>query len=114
MGNRLDLQALLQDVITEYNKAVEVTGTFNTYKIYFQPPETVKLSYPCIIYSRNLGETRFANNKPYTHRLRYTIIVIDKNPDSEILEKVAMLPMCVFDRHYTSDNLNHDVYNLYY
>jgi len=101
MGSRLNLQTLLEALL----------GTRN---VYFQPPETIKLSYPGIIYSRNSGETRFANNKPYAHQLRYNIMVIDKNPDSEILEKIASLPMCTFERHYTADNLNHDVYNLYY
>lgn len=104
MGSRLDLQALLETLFASSGDAF----------VYFQPPENVKLRYPCIIYSRDSGKTKFANNKPYTHQLRYAVTVIDKNPDSEIREKVAMLPMCAFERHYTSDNLNHDVYNLYY
>jgi hypothetical protein len=84
-------------------------------KVYFQPPENVKLIYPCIIYNRGVvGKTEFANNKPYTHRVRYDVIVIDKNPDSPLLDKIAMLPMCIFQRHYTVDNLNHDIYELYY
>ena len=82
--------------------------------VYFQPPETVKLSYPCIIYTRKSGDTRFANDKPYSIQIRYQVIVIDKNPDSEISDKLAEMPMCVYERHYTADNLNHDVYNLYY
>lgn len=41
-------------------------------------------------------------------------MVIDKNPDSIIADKVESLKMCSFDRHYTADNLNHFVYNLYY
>lgn len=101
MGSRLDLQTLLETLL----------GTRN---VYFQPPENVKLNYPCIIYSRNYSDTSFANNKPYQFQTKYQVLVIDKNPDSEILKKVAMLPMCIFNRHYTSDNLNHDVYNLYY
>lgn len=46
--------------------------------------------------------------------VRYELTVIDKNPDSDILDRVASLPMCAFERHYTADNLNHDVYNIYY
>lgn len=101
MGRRLDLQTLLETLL----------GTRN---VYFQPPETTKLGYPCIVYSRNSSKTTFADDRPYNHQMQYTIIVIDKNPDSEIPQKVAMLPMCIFERNYTSDNLNHDVYNLYY
>jgi hypothetical protein len=80
--------------------------------VYFQPPEDIQ--YPCIIYSRNLGVTKFADNQPYSHHIGYKVTVIDPNPDSEIPGKVSNLPMCIFDRHYTADNLNHDVYNLYY
>lgn len=101
MRGRLNLQTLLEELL----------GTGN---VYFQPPESFKLNYPCIIYRRNSGKTQFANNKPYTHRLEYTLTVIDKDPDSEIPGKVAMLPMCTFERHYIADNLNHDIYNIYY
>ncbi len=106
MGSRLELQALLQSIIgvREDNKP----------NVYFQPPETVKMNYPCIVYSRNLASTKFADNMAYLRKIRYQILVIDKNPDSVIPEKIAMLPMCLFDRHYASDNLNHDAYNLYY
>jgi hypothetical protein len=101
MDSRLDLQALLEIV----------TGSEN---VYFQPPESVKLKYPCIIYSRNAAVTNFANDMPYKYRTRYRVAVIDRNPDSTILAKVAELPLCAFERHFTADNLNHDIYNIYY
>lgn len=82
--------------------------------VYFQPPESVKLLYPCIIYNRSSGDTQFADNNPYVFQKRYQVMVIDPDPDSEILEKVASMPMCVMDRHYTANNLNHDVFNLYF
>lgn len=101
MASRVQLQTLLEALIDSSN-------------VYFQPPETVKLSYPCIIYSRSLNKTKFANDEPYNHQVGYTVTVVDKNPDSSLPDKIKSLPMCIFDRHYTSDNLNHDVYNLYY
>lgn len=82
--------------------------------VYFQPPESVKLEYPCIIYKRSSGDTQFADNKPYTFTHRYQVMIIDRDPNSPIIEKVSMLPMCVMDRHYTADNLNHDLFNLYF
>lgn len=48
------------------------------------------------------------------HKKRYQVTVVDKNPDSVIHEKVLKLPLCKFDRHYNKDNLNHDVYTLYF
>ncbi len=44
----------------------------------------------------------------------YQVIVIDKNPDSDYVKKVSLLPMCSFDRHYVADNLNHDAFTLYF
>ena len=101
MGSRLQLQIILEDLLGSRN-------------VYFQPPETISMTYPCIVYSRDADKTNFANDKSYSHRFRYSLVIMDRNPDSAVLEKVAKLPMCSFTRHYTKDNLNHDVYNLYY
>lgn len=101
MAQRLDLQATL----------VGILGSGN---VYFQPPPSLKIQYPCIIYNREDARTDFANNKPYGYRKQYLVTVIDSNPDSLIPDKVAALPLCVFDRFYTANNLNHDVYKLFF
>lgn len=82
--------------------------------VYFQPPINVKLEYPCIIYKRDFAETKFANDKPYGRDLRYAITVIDPDPDSDIPGKVASMPMSSFNRFFTADNLNHDVFNVFF
>lgn len=101
MNRRLELHKLL----------VEILGSRN---VYFQPPATVKMKYPAIVYNRNDFDNQHADNIPYVQKVGYQIIVIDKNPDSEIVGKVAQLPLCRYDRHYNSDNLNHDVFSIYY
>lgn len=82
--------------------------------VYFQPPENIKLTYPCIVYRRDSANTQFADNRPYRNKKRYQVMVIDQDPDSPIPDKVADLPLCTFDRHYTAEYLNHDVFNLYF
>lgn len=82
--------------------------------VYFQPPTNILLEYPCIIYHRDFADTKFADNHPYDHVKRYMVMVIDRDPDSEIPDKVASLPMSLFNRFYTADNLNHDVYNVFF
>lgn len=101
MDRRLELQEILENVL-------------NSRYVYFQPPESVKLRYPCIVYERNNGDSYYANNAPYTFRQSYTLTLIDPDPDSEFIKKLAALPFCRFDRHFASDNLNHDVFNIYY
>lgn len=81
---------------------------------YFQPPESVKLYYPCIIYRRSTGDTKYADNAPYSFRIRYQVMYIDKDPDNEAIMELAKLPYCRMDRHYTAENLNHDVFTLYF
>jgi hypothetical protein len=99
MAPRLELQTLLEGFVDN---------------VYFQPPENVKLVYPCIIYERDYADTKFADDKPYTHTVRYMIMVIDQDPDSAILSQVAALPMCIFSRFYTASNLNHNVFNMFF
>jgi hypothetical protein len=72
------------------------------------------MTYPCIVYKRDSAETMFAGDKPYRNTKRYQVIVIDPNPDSDIPDKIAQLPMCSFDRFYTADQLNHDVFKLFF
>ena len=101
MGSRLELQNLLESILGSRN-------------VYYQPPESIKIKYPAIIYSRNNIDNNFADDIVYMQNHTYQIIVIDANPDSEIVNKIFKLPMCRYNRHYTSDNLNHDVFILNY
>lgn len=89
----------------------EALGSRN---VYFQPPESVKMKYPAIVYSRDDIDNSFANNSVYMRSLAYSVTVIDSDPDSEIVDKVSKLPRCQYDRHYKSDNMNHDVFTIYY
>lgn len=101
MAQRLELHALLK-------------GLLGSDHVYFQPPPNIEMSYPCIVYQRDSARTLFAGDRPYRHTQRYQVIVIDRNPDSVIPAKIAALPMCTYNRFYTADNLNHDVYNLFF
>jgi hypothetical protein len=101
MAQRLELQSVLVDIL-------------GTNDVYFQPPPTVQMTYPCIVYSRDDIDTIHADNKPYKRKTRYQVTVIDRDPDSAIPEKVGELSLCVYDRFYAADNLNHDVYKLFF
>ena len=101
MANRLDLQALLEKLL-------------GSQEVYFQPPPSVKMKYPAIVFSRKDIDNLHANDEVYLQNHAYELVVIDRNPDSEIVEKVSKLPYCGFDRHYTKDNLNHDAFTIYY
>ena len=82
--------------------------------VYFQPPESIQLSYPCIIYRRSKIDIEHANNNPYTLRDKYTITVIDADPESTIPDDISKLSTAFHDRYYTAHNLNHNVFTIYF
>ena len=101
MGTRLELHEVLCNIIGSRN-------------VYYQPPESIKMNYPAIVYSRNDISNKYGDAIPYMQSVSYQVTVIDKDPDSTIVSDIAKLPYCRFNRHFTSDNLNHDVFTLYY
>lgn len=101
MGSRLELHEIL-------------CGILKTKSCYFQPPSSVRMQYPAIVYSRKDVEKRSADDMAYRKLPSYELVLIDKNPDSEFVDRLLDLPYCSFDRHYESDNLNHDVFTLYF
>lgn len=81
---------------------------------YFNPDTSIKLKYPCIIYKRDEIEPKYADNDIYGLNYRYQLILVDRDPDSPFVEKLAYLPSCRFVKHYIADNLSHDVFRIYY
>lgn len=83
-------------------------------RAYFQSPANIQMQYDCIRYERSKIGTTFADNRPYQLNDRYQLTLIYRNPDSDLPKKIALLPMCTHDRNYKADNLNHDVFTLYF
>lgn len=101
MEKRIMLQNLLEKIL-------------GNRQVYFQPPESVSMSYPAIKYSRSNMNVKHADDSIYLQRVRYEIIVIDRKPNNQIVEELLKLPYCSYDRNYRANNLNHDVLTLYY
>lgn len=101
MGTRLELQTLL-------------AGLQGGVSVYFQPPPAVSMSYPAIVYNRDYQTVEYADNVAYSRTVRYQVTVIDADPDSLIPDKVAELPLSKYVRHYTTEGLNHDIFDLYF
>ena len=99
--SRLNLQSLLEELLGSKN-------------VYYQPPENLKMEYPCIRYSKSDINSIYGSNIKYIIHDGYDLVVISKKPDNPVINKILELPYSEFDRHYVSDNLNHDVIRLYY
>ena len=102
MSRRLRLHKVLCDILDCPEIGKEC-------RAYFQAPNNTLMEYDCIRYSRSKIDSAFADNQHYQLHDRYQLIVIYKNPDSNLPYKIAALPMCSHERHYTADNLHHDV-----
>lgn len=89
-------------------------STLNSSNVYFQPPETIKMNYPAIVYSLSNLRNMYADNLVYIQKKAYNVILIEKNPDSETIEKLSKLPYSNFNTSYVADNLYHYSYTIYY
>lgn len=101
MKSRLDLHKLLCDTLGSSN-------------VYFQPPDTLKMSYPAIVYELDDISSNSADNIKYIKNKRYSLTFMTKDPDSKTIDDLSNLPMCSFDREFKSSNLNQYVYSIYY
>ena len=94
-----------------HNELKEVLGLSN---VYFQPPESIKMRYPAIVYELDSILKDYANDESYSVKKRYKATLITDNPDTEIVDALVNLPYCEYDRSYISDNLYHFNFKLYY
>jgi hypothetical protein len=101
MASRLNLHIILKSILGSEN-------------VYFQPPESMKMKYPAIIYALDDIRSSHADNGVYSSHKKYTATLLDSNPDSQYVDMLAAMPTCQFERHYTSDNLNHWLFSFYY
>ena len=101
MAERLELHETLKTLLGSGN-------------VYYQPPESIKMQYDAIRYSKKNIRYKYANDAKYSMRDCYELIVISKKPDNPVVKKLLALPYCSYDRSYVGDNLYHDVLTIYY
>ena len=101
MADRLELHSVLQELLGSSN-------------VYYQPPESIKMQYDAIRYSKKTIDSKYANDRKYSMIDCYEIIVISRLPDNPVIKKLLSLPYCSYDRPYIADNLHHDVLTIYW
>lgn len=102
-SRRSTISVKLNEIMTE------VSG-----KVYFQPPENLKLEYPCLVYELEAVNIKFADNGPYSLWDRYQVTFLRHDPDSPVIRKLLSLPHSSFSRHFATSGLNHDVFVIYH
>lgn len=99
---RIELHRLLQDISDE------------GIRVYYQPPSTIRMQYPCIVYERSKIEGTHANNQVYKTDIQYTVTVIYTDPDDFLPVAVSKIPTARHSGHFVTDNLYHDVFTIYF
>lgn len=100
---------------TRLNLHEELCTLLGSRNCYFEPPESIKLNYPCFIYYVDDITQIRADNRHYLDINEYSITYITSKPNSDICEKFfEAFPTSRFDRKYNSDNLHHYVFALSY
>ena len=98
--------------LTLHAELIRILGSNN---VYFQPPESLKMKYPCIRYKKSRPRVNHADDIRYFKKNHYEITVIDTNPDTDIPDKIAdNFEFCSIERYYNSNNLTHCALDLYY
>lgn len=93
----------------------ELCSILGSRNVYFQPPESVKLQYDCIIYSVSERNDLKADDSRYRNAIGYDVTFIHRDPDSVISEQLLnSFTWIRHNRSFTSDNLHHDLFRLYY
>lgn len=101
MRSRLELHEILCDILGSRN-------------VYFQPPTNVNMRYPAIVYNLSDIENKHANDRVYSFTNQYQITLIDRNPETDVVYKIDQLQTANFIRSYSSDNLNHWVFEIFF
>lgn len=92
----------------------DLCGLLGSNNVYFQPPPSLRIQYPAIVYSLDSFKISHANDMKYRKFKRYKLTYIDADPDNEMVEKLLTeIPFCSFDRHFKSDNLNNYIFTIY-
>lgn len=106
------MESSFQARLKVHSKLVEV---MQGKKVYFQPPENLRLERPCLIYKVSNIFDLFADNVTYQRRRRYEIILVDDNPDSEYFDRLMeAFTYIKFNRFYIADSNNHWSFELYH
>jgi len=97
---RVELQEALEDFLGSRN-------------VYYQPPESIKLKYPCIIYEKSRIQQVYADNISYLKHKEYSLTLIYREADSTLPDDLlGSFELISFDRHYKADNMYHDVFTI--
>lgn len=101
--SRREFQKILESVISPYGG-----------NVYFQPPENIKLKFPCILFEVSSMDLTHADNTLYERVIQFSVMYISKTTNEDVVDKLTALPYSWFERHFVQDGLNHYIFRIFY
>lgn len=100
--SRVELQEMLETFLGSRN-------------VYFQPPESIRMNYPAIVYDLYRVNQRFASDRQHIGYPGWSITIIDRNKDVDYVSRMLEdFRYCSVERIYVADNLAHYSFIVYY
>lgn len=82
-------------------------------RVYFQPPENLKIEYPAVVFHLSKMEIDRASDVPYKGAKEYSVTLITKDPEPDVIDEILKIPYSSLDTTYISDGMNHFVFTVY-
>ena len=101
INSRLSLHAIFEEILGSKN-------------VYFQPPGSIRMQYPCIVYKLDDIPEKYADNENYISNYCYNVTLIDSDPDTDYVDKIKKIRYTKFVKHFSTQGLNHYVFTLNY
>ena len=101
------------------NRRQEITQILRTklgiQNVYFQPPEDLKMKFPCVRYKLSDIKTMKADNMLYNHTQGYELVYITREPDNILVDTMLKtFDHISFSGCQVINDLYHYRYKLYY
>ncbi len=80
--------------------------------VYFQPPSSLKLKYPCIVYNLNDINDKKADEISDDRHYQFRLTLISPNPDNNIVDKIMNLKYAKYVRSFSTQGLYHYMFDI--
>ena len=93
----------------------ELKTILGSNNVYFRPPSSIRMKYPCFVVDRAGASQYTADNRNYIWKKKYTVTYISNESDPDMVDTMLNhFEECKYDRPFVNDDLYHDVFTLFW
>lgn len=80
--------------------------------LYFRPPSSLMITYPCVIYDLKVVDVRHSDNQVYSDGERYEVSYITSTQDDRNWTRLRDIPGSRWIRNFNKENLYHHIFEI--